>query len=174
MNVILAYAVAIVAGLCGSSAAPAEYVFANAPTKELAPEDADLIDRGTNALSNYLVACLHRDLTELKKVVTDDAVLEFPLKKWGTYLSVYPKMADSYCGIASGKKDIAELFVYPTNTAGVLLVNYSLRALPHAKAEQPTEHLALLEMRQEKICRIRDFSATSHDPRWLLAHSGAK
>jgi hypothetical protein len=172
MNNVLGSVVAVALGLaCSSSRALAEYFVVNAPTTKLGPADADLIHRGTQAFLRYLAACSQQDLPALKKTVTEDAVLEYALKKWGTYLSVGAKGVGSYCDIAPGKTPIAELSLYPTNTAGVLLVNYELTA-------QVSEHLVLLEIRQESIIRICDFSATSNDRRRLIAHhasvSGAK
>jgi hypothetical protein len=171
MKYIPGCVVAVVLALaCNSSRALAEYLVVNAPTTELGPADADLIDRGTHAFFQYLTACSHQDLPELKKTVTDDAVLEYPLKKWGTYLLIDAKVVGSYCGIATGKAKIAELSVYPTNAAGVLLVNYKLKSDRRARTEQLTEHLALLEMRQERIFRIRDVSAPNDLMRRLMAH----
>jgi len=54
--------------------------------------------------------------------------------------------------------------------AGVLLVNYKLKSDRRARTEQLTEHLALLEMRQERIFRIRDVSAPNDLMRRLMAH----
>jgi hypothetical protein len=179
MNNVLGSVVAVALGLaCSSSRALAEYFVVNAPTTKLGPADADLIHRGTQAFLRYLAACSQQDLPALKKTVTEDAVLEYALKKWGTYLSVGAKGVGSYCDIAPGKTPIAELSVYPTNTAGVLLVNYELKSDRRARTAQVSEHLVLLEIRQESIIRICDFSATSNDRRRLIAHhasvSGAK
>jgi hypothetical protein len=104
MRIFLGCVVAVGLGLaCSSSRALAQYLVVNAPTTKRGPADADLIDRGTHAFFRYLTACSHRDLPALKKTVTEDSVLEYPLKKWGTYLSVGAKGVGSYCDIAPGK-----------------------------------------------------------------------
>ena len=172
---IVAIALAIA---CVAVRASAAYIAVSGAAQQLSPEETDLINRGTHALYRYFAACSHRDRRELARIVTDDAAVEFPLKMPGTNLSVYAKDVARYCRIAPASTNIAELSVYPTNATDVLLVSYSVKSPRRAAAQQMTEHLALLQMRQERILRIRDFSATRADLQRIFAHrvsvSGAK
>jgi len=169
MRSIFGYIAAATLGLAGtSSPALAEYVVIEAPAEQPNPEEADLIERGRHAFSRYLAACDHHDWPALRTALTDDAVIEYPLTQRGRYLLVYANLVGRHCRSLPATTRLAELSVYPTNAVGVLLVSYALKSR-RVGSQRIDEHLALFEMRREKICRIRDFSATGRDLRRELA-----
>ena len=136
----------------------------HAPATALAVAEADLISRAEHALRGYVAACSSDDDEAMARIVTSDAVVEYTLKEPGTYLVVEaaPLSAKRWRNAkqAGAGASISKLWIFPTNDSNVVFVQYATSSdfrSPEQLAD--AEHLALLEMRGDRILKLRYFSA---------------
>ena len=129
-----------------------------------AAASANLIERADHALRDYVAASSSGDDEAMARVVTSDAVVEYALDEPGTYLAVE---AAALSANRSGSADrtrpgarISNLWIFPTPDPNTVFVHYTTGADGRSPAEFPdSEHLALLEMRGDRIAKIRNSSA---------------
>jgi len=141
-----------------------------------AAASANLIARADRALREYVAACSTGDDVLFTRSVTSDAMVEYALAQPGTYLAVE---AAALCanraenaGLIRSALHISNLWIYPTPDSNTVFVNYSIDSDVRSPSEIPdSEHLALLEMRGERILKLRHFGALSTIEASLLARA---
>jgi hypothetical protein len=127
--------------------------------------NADVISRADHAVRDYVLACSARDGSAIGRAVTSDAVFEFALDEPGSYLSVDATSLRALCAgeesAAVSQVRISNVWVFPTGDANSVFVRYTIS--PAATLQSGTaeaEHLALVEMRGDRIAKLRDFTTT--------------
>jgi hypothetical protein len=133
------------------------------PATPQAAASANLIARSARALRDYVAACSTGDDTAIARIVTRDAVVEYVLEEPGKYL-VLKATALSANLTGDARKTgtgahISNLWIFPTNDSSAVFVQYTTTLDIRSPAEPPdSEHLALLEMRGDRIAKIRNLS----------------
>ncbi len=136
---------------------------ARVPAIPQAATSANLIARADRALRDYVAACLSGDDEAIARIVTSDAMVEYALEEPGTYFAVEAaalsaKRSSNAQQTGQGAH-ISKLWIFPTNDSDAVFVHYTISSDARSAAELPdSEHLALLEMRGDRIVKIRDFS----------------
>ena len=135
----------------------------HAPVTAIAAAEANLIS-AERALRGYVAACSTGDDEALARIVTSNAVVEYALKEAGTYLVVEATALSAKrwrnAKQAGAGASISKLWIFPTNDSNVVFVQYATSSdvrSPEQLAD--AEHLALLEMRGDRIVKLRYFSA---------------
>jgi hypothetical protein len=133
------------------------------PATPQAAASADLIARADRALRDFVAASSTGDDEAIARIVTSDAVLEYALEEPGTYLTVEAATLSAN-GSAHGKQTrrgahISNLQVFPTPDSNTVFVHYTIGSEGRSSAEPNSEHLALIEMRGDRIVKIRNSSA---------------
>jgi hypothetical protein len=134
------------------------------PATPHAAADANLIARADRALRDFVAACSTGDDEAIARIVTSDAVVEYVLEEPGTYL-VVEAAALSANRSGNAKQPgagayISNLWIFPTNDSNAVFVQYTTSSDVRSSAQLPdSEHLALLEMRGDRIFKMRYFSA---------------
>jgi hypothetical protein len=161
--------------LAGTAAAPAEHSIPSSipsatPSDTRVPDidpvrpAAGVISRADRAIRRYLDAC--RSNRDAADVVTPDARIEYTLDDPGAFLSLDASSILSTCASvgASGARP-SQLWIFPTGEENAVFVQYDVSA--SASGEVPAaRQVALVEMRGERIHRLRNFGAA---PERLLA-----
>ena len=134
------------------------------PATPPAAARANLIARADRALRDYVAACSNSDIEAFARIVTSDAVVEYALEEPGTYLTVEAAaLSAKHSGnskLTGAEAHISNLWIYPTSDSNVVFVHYTTRSDVRAPAQLPdSEHLALLEMRGDRIFKLRYLSA---------------
>jgi hypothetical protein len=134
------------------------------PPTALAAAAANLIVRADRALRDYVAACSTGDDEAIARIVTSDAVVEYALNEPGTYILVEaPALSARRCGNAKqagAGASISNLWIFPTPHPNVVFVQYTTVSDVGSPAQlAKAEHLALLEMRGDRIFKLRGFSA---------------
>ena len=167
---ILALAAALLLTMTVQTSFAAERV--HVPATPHAAANANLIARADRALRDYVAACSTGDDEAIARIVTNDAVVEYVLEEPGTYLVVEAAALSANCSgnaeWAGAGASISNLWIFPTNDSNAVFVQYTtcsdVRSPPHLP---DSEHLALLEMRGDRIFKMRYFSADAS----TLGHS---
>jgi len=136
------------------------------PATPPAAASANLIARADRALRDYVAACSTGDIEAFARIVTSDAVVEYALEEPGTYLTVE---AAALSAKRSGNSKqtgteahISNLWIYPTSDSNVVFVHYTTRSDIRSPAQLPdSEHLALLEMRGDRIFKMRNLGGNA-------------
>jgi len=134
------------------------------PATPHAAASENIIARADRALRDYVAACSAGDDAVIARIVTSDAVVEYALEEPGTYLVVE---AAALSANPSGNAKqagagayISNLWIFPTNDPNAVFVQYTTSSDVRSPAQLPdSEHLALLEMRGDRIFKMRYFSA---------------
>ncbi|TLY79049.1 MAG: hypothetical protein E6K49_04490 [Gammaproteobacteria bacterium] len=134
------------------------------PATPHAAASANLIARADRALRDYVAAYSAADDEAIARVLTSDAVVEYVLEEPGTYLEVEAAaLSANRSGNAKQtetRAQISNLWIFPTNDSNAVFVHYRTSSNARSPADRPdSEHLALLEMRGDRIVKIRNFSA---------------
>jgi hypothetical protein len=132
------------------------------PATALAAANADLIARADRALRDYVAACSTGDEEAMARIVTSDAVVEYALKEPGTYLTVDAAALIAKCSVSSEPTgtvaQVSKLWIFPTPDSNVVFVQYTIASDVRPPAEvTDSEHLAIIEMRGDRIFRMRYF-----------------
>jgi hypothetical protein len=128
---------------CGTHLARPAEIAIHVPDTAAAHSARDLISRAGRALRRYLEACDSTTAREPREIVTSDARIEFALNTEGASLTLDANAVFAGC-IAVG-----ELWIYPTGDKNAVFVQYDM----------PTRQIAVIEMRGERIQRMRNFGA---------------
>jgi hypothetical protein len=136
----------------------------HAPATPQAAASADIIARADRALRDYVAACSNGDDEAIARIVTSDAMVEYALDEPGTYLAVEAAaLSANRAGNAKQTRPgahISSLRIFPTPDSNTVFVHYKTSSDVRSPAEPPdSEHLALLEMRGDRIVKIRNSSA---------------
>jgi hypothetical protein len=169
---ILSFAAAVLLTMTALSGFAAEPV--HVPATHQAAASAKLIARAARAVRDYVAACATGNHEAVARIVTNDAVIEYVLEEPGTYLVVKATALSAANLSGNARKTgtrapISNLSIFPTNDSNVVFVHYTTSFDARSAAEHPdSEHLALLEMRGDRILKIRNFSTDaatiSRDP----------
>jgi hypothetical protein len=132
------------------------------PATALAAANADLIARADRALRDYVVAFSTGDEEAMARIVTSDAVIEYALKEPGTYLAVDAAALIAKRPVSSEPTEsvaqVSTLWVFPTPNSNVVFVHYTTNSGGGSVTQNPdAEHLAVIEMRGDRIFRMRNF-----------------
>ena len=157
---ILGFAVTVLltVGAHAGFAAEATHV----PATALAVANADLIARADRALRDYVAACSTGGEEAVARVVTSDAVVEYELEERGTYLKV--EAADLIANRSANAEPagtgahISTLWIFPTPDSNAVFVQYTIASDVRSAAQvTDSEHLAIIEMRGDRIFKMRTF-----------------
>ena len=119
-------------------------------------------------MAAYVAACADQDLPGLEKALTDDATVEYPMAELGTYLTVDASAVADYCSTNEGKGHIASLWAFPTG-ADSILIKYSLKPDGISATDKSADHLLQINMRGDRISRIRDLTSSAENIQRLAA-----
>src|SRR6266436_2780609 len=136
------------------------------PATPQAAGSANLIARADRALRDYVAACSTGDEEAIARIVTSDAVLEYALEEPGTYLTVEAVALSANRSVNAGPTGtvahIANLWVFPTSDSNTVFIHYTIGSGVRSPAElRDFEHLALLEMRGDRIFKMRMLGANA-------------
>jgi hypothetical protein len=135
-------------------------------TAQAAPS-AVTLSRARDAILRFATACLNHDQSRLARAVTDDFIVEYALPQPGVYLSVDATAPDGYCGAhvpTTSVEQISNLWIFPTNESNAVFVRYNTDSKSDSFSNAvSTEHLALVELRGDRIAKIRDFTTSTDD-----------
>ena len=131
-----------------------------------APSSNLLVARADRALRDYVAACSTADSGALVRIFTNDAVVEYALDEPGTYLTV--EAAALVANRVGNSQQtgpgahISNLQIFPTPDSNTVFVHYTTSADVRTPEEVPaSEHLALVEMRGDRICKMRKLGANA-------------
>jgi hypothetical protein len=128
-----------------------------------AAPSADLLARADRALRDYVTASSNGDSEAFGRLFTNDAVIEYALDEPGTYLAVAAAaLSANRVGNTGPGAHISNLQIFPTPDSNTVFVHYTTSADVRTPEEVPaSEHLALLEMRGDRIFKIRKLGANA-------------
>jgi hypothetical protein len=110
-----------------------------------------------------VAACSAGDDEVIARTVTNDAVIEYALDEPGTYRAVEAVTLSSRSADAEPTGTvprISKLWIFPTNDPNVVFVHYTIGSDVRSPAQVPdSEHLAMIEMRADRIFKMRNFTA---------------
>ena len=133
------------------------------PATPQAAASANLIARADRALRDYVAACSTGNEEAIARIVPSDALLEYALEEPGTYLTVEAAALSANRSVNAEPTGtgahISNLWIFPTPDSNTVFVHYTIGSDVRSSAEPDSEHLALLEMRGDRIVKIRNSSA---------------
>ena len=133
------------------------------PATPQAAASANLIARADRALRDYVAACSTGNEEAIARILTIDAVVEYALEEPGTYLTVEAAALSANRSVNAQPTGtgahISNLWIFPTPDSNTVFVHYTIGSDVRSSAEPDSEHLALLEMRGDRIVKIRNSSA---------------
>jgi len=166
---ILGLAVTVLLAMTVQAGFAAEAV--HVPATPYAAASANLIARVDRALRDYVAACSTADDAAIARIVTSDAVVEYVLEEPGTYLGVEADALSANCSgnakQAGAGASFSNLWIFPTSDSNTVFVKYTT-------SRGDPEHLALLEMRGERIFKIRNFNVDARTLSTLEASAVAR
>jgi len=126
---------------------------------------ADVIFRADHAVRDYVLACYLSDGPAIGRAVTSDAVFEFALDEPGSYLSVDATSLRAHCAavesVEASQVRISNVWVFPTSDANSVFVRYTISSRATSQSGTAgSEHLALVDMRGDRITKLRDLTTT--------------
>jgi len=132
------------------------------PATALAAANADLIARADRALRDYVAACSTSDEEAMARIVTSDAVVGYALEEPSTYLTVDSAALIAKRSVSSAPTEsvaqVLKLWIFPTPDSNVVFVQYTIGSDVQPPTQVPdSEHLAIIEMRGERIFKMRNF-----------------
>jgi hypothetical protein len=134
------------------------------PATPQAAASANLLARAARGLRDYVAACSTGDDEAIARILTSDAVVEYVLEEPGTFL-VVDRAALSANRSGNSQQTgrgahISNLWIFPTSDSNAVFVQYTTSSDVRAPVGLPrSEHLALLEMRGDRIAKIRNLNA---------------
>jgi ketosteroid isomerase-like protein len=137
---------------------------AHTPATSQAKLNAAVISTVDHVLRDYLLASSTRDAQAIGKLVTSDAVFEYALQEPGSYVTVdATSLRAHWSNDANTKRSpevVSNLWIFPTGDSNSVFVRYTTStAAESGVAEEHSEHLALVEMRGDRIAKLRDFTS---------------
>jgi hypothetical protein len=124
---------------------------AQVPNTEAARQSADLIVRAELALHGFAAACAKGEAQALNRVTTSDVRLEYALDEPGTFLSIDAGSVSASCGeLLDG--EFSNVWILPTHDDSSVFVQYETAG---------GRHLALVEMRGDRIARMVSFTSAT-------------
>jgi hypothetical protein len=129
---------------------------ANSPDTASSQSYSGLVGQGARALTQYVNSCANKNWRRLRAVLTDDAVVEYPLSAVGVYFAVDSANIASYCNTTGSPGYIAALTVFPGIDDSLLFV-YSVQR----DRNNRRQHLVEIKLRGDRISHLRDFTEGS-------------
>ncbi len=127
---------------------------ANVPQTAAAAASAGLISRAERAFNGFVAACSSGTSRALTDVTVRNLRLEIPFEEPGSRSRPADGSFESRCQAVGGPgARVSDLWIYPTNDDSSVFMQYTLTASGAA----PGQHLALVEMRGERIARMVSF-----------------
>ena len=127
-----------------------------ASATSLSKPNADVISRADHALRDYVIACSAHDGQAIGQTVTSDAVFEYVLEEPGSYLTIDATSLHAHCAggqlIGESSLRLSKLRIFPTGDSNSVFVSYT------TSTAGDSEHLALIELRGDRIAKLRDFT----------------
>lgn len=136
------------------------------PATSQAKANAALIAKVDRALHDYLLASSTHDAQAIGRSVTSDAVFEYALEQPGSYVSVDATSLSSHwsndANTQHSPTSVSNLWILPTGDSNSVFVRYNTSTAGESGvAEERSEHLALVEMRGDRIAKLRDFTSSA-------------
>lgn len=116
----------------------------------MAAPNAEVVSLARRAFLHFTAACLADDRSRIAQTVTDDVVLEYDLPDPGITLTVDTDALDSLCAAsapATTTGQIADLSIFPMTDPNTVFIQYE-------------DHMAIVQLRGDRIAKIRDFTTT--------------
>jgi hypothetical protein len=137
------------------------------PATSQAKLNAAVISKVDHALHDYLLASSTHDAQAIGDSVTSDAVFEYVLQEPGSYVTVdATSLRARWSNDANTKyppTNVSNLWIFPTGDSNSVFVRYTTSTAPESGvAEERSEHLALVEMRGDRIAKLRDFTSSAN------------
>lgn len=137
------------------------------PTTSQAKQNAALIAKVDHALRDYLLGSAMHDAPAIGRSVTSDAVFEYVLEEPGSYVTVDATSLSTHwsndANTQPSPTNVSNLWIFPTGDSNSVFVRYTTStAGESAMAEERSEHLALVEMRGDRIAKLRDFTSSAN------------
>jgi hypothetical protein len=130
----------------------------------IAIQQAELIAASERALRVCVAAYSTGDSKAMMRAFTSDSIIEYALEEPSTYLLLDVSeliAANISTTPPQAKMRITHLWISPTNDRNSVFVHYKLSPDPPSSANDcESEHLALIEMRGDRIARMREFNAS--------------
>jgi hypothetical protein len=141
----------LVASACGGASAEPAHLKAQIPHTQAALNASEFLARAEHAIGGYLEACARGEPQALSTVTTNDLHIEYVLDDVNPDLGTSVD-AERCAAIARGAK-VTNFWLFPTSDAASVFVRYELQTSTGSQAQ-----LALVEMRDERIAVVRNFS----------------
>lgn len=150
---------------CAAGFARSAETVIRVPETPAARSASGLISRAERAIRRYVDACESAAARDPWDVVTRDARIEYTLDDPGAYLSLEASALFAGCAVtAASTSQPKSLWIYPTGEPDSVFIQYDM---PNETAgTAPRQRLAEIEMRGERIYRMRNFGTP---PETLLA-----
>jgi hypothetical protein len=147
-----------VALTCAGPLTLASEIVIRVPDTAAARSAAGLIARAERAIRRYIDACEFPGTRDPRSVVTSDARVEYSLDEPGTFLSLDASayLADCATTVASTSQ-ATNVWIYPAGEKNTVFVQFDLPTF--GAGTMPLEQIAFVEMRGERIARMRNFGA---------------
>jgi hypothetical protein len=133
------------------------------------------LQRAQHAVNSLYAACRQHDLRGVEAALTTDGVMAYALEEVGTYLAVDAEALSALCadhaeGLDSNA-NLTDFWIFPTAEANTVFIQY--RASEGAESSNSTrDHLVVVEMRGDRISKLRDLTAVAPEGAVLSASLG--
>jgi ketosteroid isomerase-like protein len=137
------------------------------PATSHAAQNAALISKVDHALHDYLLASSRHDAQAIANSVTGDAVFEYALEEPGSYLTVDATSLRAHwsndTNTQHSSTNVSNLWIFPTGDPNAVFVRYTTSTAAESGTDAArSEHLALVEMRGDRIAKLRDFTSSAN------------
>lgn len=123
---------------------------ATQPHASVAAHNAEVVSRARRAFLRFTAACLAHDRSRITQTVTDDVVLQYDLPDPGITLVVDSDALDNLCATSAPREttgQISDLSIFPMTDPNTVFIQYE-------------DHMAIVQLRGDRIAKIRDFTTT--------------
>jgi hypothetical protein len=118
------------------------------------------------AVNSLYAACRQHDPAGVEAALTSDGVVSYALEQAGTYLAVDGEALSALCadhaeGLDSNAS-LTDFWIFPTAEANTVFIQYRAS---HGSgfSSFAVDHLLVVEMRGERISKLRDLTAVAPD-----------
>jgi hypothetical protein len=145
----------------------------HSPATVRSEQSADFVRRVQSTFVALYEACRRHDRAGVEAAMISDGAIEYGLEQSGAYIGVdVVALSDACTQQASEHGPIANLWVFPTADPDTAFVQYDFAADQNA-GDPGSMHVALVEIRGNRISRFRDLSGTMVSGILPAAASGA-
>lgn len=126
--------------------------------------NAEVVSLARRAFLRFTAACLAHDQSRIAQAVTADVVLEYDLPDPGITLTVDNTALNGLCAASAPKgtaSRISNLLIFPMTDPHTVFIQYQAPSRPDGSASGGSkQYMAIVELRGDRIARIRDFTTT--------------